>query len=211
VSPAAEALFVVSAVIAIGGAVGTVVARNPLRAAVALLVNISALAGIFLVATAPLLAVIQLLVYAGAVVVLFIFVIMLLGPAATAESSMRGMTAKTVSLALMAMIGIAITFGIAGFEPGVVPVAPAGFGSVEGLGTAIYREALLPFELVSITLLVAIVGAVAVARGRTAKELAEHRSKRAARQAGEAEQNERARKLSAEVAAHEHGLRDAAE
>ena len=72
-------LLIVSGLLALGGALGTVAANRPLRAAVALLVNIVALSGIFLSLHAQFLAMVQLIVYAGAVVVLFVFVIMMVG------------------------------------------------------------------------------------------------------------------------------------
>src|SRR5882672_12611846 len=73
-------LFIFCSIACIVGAIGTVVARNPVRSAVGLLTTIVGIAGLFLKLSAQFLAAIQLIVYAGAVVVLFVFVIMLLGP-----------------------------------------------------------------------------------------------------------------------------------
>ena len=177
-SAAGTALLVVSGLIAILGALMTIASRRPLRAAVGLLIHIIALAGLFLTVNAQLLAALQLLVYAGAVVVLFVFVIMLIGPASEVTSSTEGVMSRTVSLISIVGLMLIVTGALA--SAGIERGAPASdFGSVEALGMAIYRQALIPFEVVSITLLIAIVGAIAVARGRTTQEderIAEYRA-----------------------------------
>ena len=162
-------LFCVCAFVALAGAVGTVAARRPLRAAMALLAHIVALAGLYLTLHAQLLAAIQLLVYAGAIVVLFVFVIMLIGPASETSGSGPAGMVRMSSLVLMGMVTATIAFAIADTDPSA-PRLPAGYGEVEGVGGALYTQGLVPFEIISITLLVAIVGAVAVARGKTATE-----------------------------------------
>lgn len=176
-------LFALSALVALGGAIGTVAARRPLRAAMSLLINIIALSALYLTLNAHLLAAVQLLVYAGAVVVLFVFVIMLIGPGAEPPHRPRAIVLRMLSLTLMTMVTTTLAFGISGVAADWV-VAPADFGTVEGVGQALYKEALIPFEIVSITLLVAIVGAVAVARRSTRHEIAAKK----AREAGAAEQ-----------------------
>ena len=169
-SGAGTALLVVSGLIAVIGAVMTIAARRPLRAAVGLLVHIIALAGLYLTLHAHLLAALQLLVYAGAVVVLFVFVIMLIGPASEVSRSSEGTTQRVVGLTAIGALMLAVGGAIA--RAGVARGVPdERFGTVEGLGEAIYQQAVIPFEIVSITLLVAIVGAIAVARGRTVQEI----------------------------------------
>ncbi|MEM1418066.1 MAG: NADH-quinone oxidoreductase subunit J [Myxococcota bacterium] len=162
-------LFSVCAFVALVGAVGTVAARRPLRAAMALLAHIIALAGLYLTLHAELLAAIQLLVYAGAIVVLFVFVIMLIGPASETEGSGKAGMIRMTSLVLMGMVTATIAFAIADVDP-THPRLPEGYGGVEAVGGALYTQGLVPFETISITLLVAIIGAVAVARGKTAVE-----------------------------------------
>src|SRR5271168_4322042 len=85
-----QVYFYGCAAVAIAGAIATVVSKNPIRGAMGLLLMILALAGLFLAAHAQFLAAIQLIVYAGAIVVLFLFVIMLLGPDATPPHDSRG-------------------------------------------------------------------------------------------------------------------------
>ena len=160
------ALFVVMAIFAIAGALITILSRRPLHAALGLLMNIVSLAGIFLTLHAQLLAVLQVLVYAGAIVVLFVFVIMLLGPAAEVGPIEGRVASRTLSTALTIAVVLAVSTSVVYFDAPWEPVS-AEFGTVEGLGMAIYKQALVPFEVIAITLLVAIVGAIAVARSRT--------------------------------------------
>lgn len=207
-----DLLWIVCAFVALGSAVATVMFRNPLRAAVSLLIHIIALAGIFLTLNAHLLAALQLLVYAGAVVVLFIFVIMLIGPSATTPpGNVRGLLTRTVSVALMGIITTAIAFTLIQVTAPYVaiPQCPPGagaecgqFGGVEGLGTVLYRETLVPFELVGVLLLVAIVGAVAVARGRTPAEIEAAKQARLEREKEDAARRAEEERLAAEVSAH---------
>lgn len=189
-----QAYFFVCAAVALAGALFTVLAKNPIRGAMGLLLMILAIAGLFLALHAQFLAAIQLIVYAGAIVVLFLFVIMLLGPSATSPSDERGRISRTVSGALFGAGGLAalwMVMSTAKEHPLVVAAAgvakaadpknanaaaeaakllastPQDFGSVDAFGRVIFTQALLPFELSSALLMVAIVGAVAVARGRS--------------------------------------------
>lgn len=175
-STGGEIVFAICAVVAIVAAVLTVSLRSPLRAAFALLTNILALAGLYVTLHAHLLAAIQLIVYAGAVVVLFVFVIMLIGPASMPErTDHKGLLLRAASAVVMALVGGAIAFSVAGVSRPYVDVnqcegavAECGqFGGVDALAGAIYRDAAVPFELVSVLLLVAVLAAVAVARGHS--------------------------------------------
>jgi NADH-quinone oxidoreductase subunit J len=126
-----------------------------------------------------LLAALQLLVYAGAVVVLFVFVIMMLGPAAEDTPALRGVVAKTAAAALMGMAALSLGAALAVFAPerAVIESCAPGqgaecqqFGGVIGFSADLFGDGVLPFELISILLTVAIVGAIAVARGHTVLE-----------------------------------------
>ncbi|MDB4944100.1 MAG: NADH-ubiquinone oxidoreductase chain [Labilithrix sp.] len=165
-----QAYFWVCAAIAITGAVFTVIAKNPVRGAMGLLMTILAIAGIYLALHAQFLAAIQLIVYAGAIVVLFIFVIMLLGPDATPPHDERGRVVRTIGGGLFGVAGLAAMSLIVRSSPAVpkgqlLADAPADFGSVDAFGRIIFSSALVPFELSSALLMVAIIGAVAIARG----------------------------------------------
>ncbi|MFZ5890076.1 MAG: NADH-quinone oxidoreductase subunit J [Myxococcota bacterium] len=162
--------FALCSLVCLVGAVGTVIARNPIRGAMGLLATIVGIAGLFLQLSAQFLAAIQLIVYAGAVVVLFVFVIMLLGPdAAPAASRARGARWTGGVLAgLFALIAGGLS--LAAQSAPAVPFrdAPAEHGTVASVGQLMFTKALVPFELATALLIVAVVGAIAVARARVA-------------------------------------------
>jgi NADH-quinone oxidoreductase subunit J len=166
-----QAYFWVMALAAVGGALWTVMAKNPIRGAMGLLVMILSIAGIYLALHAQFIAAIQLIVYAGAIVVLFIFVIMLLGPDATPPSDSRGQVARTAGAVLFGAAGLAAMSLVIRTAPPIpqnarlLATPPQDFGSVEQFGRILFTDALVPFELSSALLMVAIIGAVAVARG----------------------------------------------
>jgi NADH-quinone oxidoreductase subunit J len=169
--------FYICAALAVAGAIATISAKNPIRGAMGLLLMILAIAGLFLALHAQFLAAIQLIVYAGAIVVLFLFVIMLLGPSATAPSDHRGRIPRTIGAALFAVVGLGAMALLVTSAP-KAPMGPSGypspagdFGSVDAFGRFIFTQGLVPFELSSALLMVAIVGAVAVARGRHKHEV----------------------------------------
>jgi len=150
------------------GGVITVAARNPIRGAMGLLATIVGIAGTYLQLSAEFLAAIQIMVYAGAVVVLFLFVIMLLGPAATGDGDTRGWSSRYLGAGLFLLGSAAALFLLRGVSTALSPMPPASpvLGSIEGLGRELFTVGLVPFEISSVLLLVAVVGAVAVARGR---------------------------------------------
>jgi NADH-quinone oxidoreductase subunit J len=164
-----QAYFWLCALVAVAGAGFTVSAKNPIRGAMGLLLMILAVAGLFLALHAQFLAAIQLIVYAGAIIVLFLFVIMLLGPDATPPHDQRGQVARTIGGALFAgtaLTAIVLVVRAAPEAPkALLASTPPDFGSVEKFGALLFSDAILPFELSSALLMVAIIGAVAVARG----------------------------------------------
>jgi NADH-quinone oxidoreductase subunit J len=140
----------------------------------ALLLHITSLAGLYLSLHAHLLAAIQMLVYAGAVVVLFVFVIMLIGPGAlSSRPDERGVSIKIIGAATIAIVAGTIAFQLGATDGGHVPIISCAegatgcieFGGVDALSHAIFVDGAVPFELISILLLVAIIVAIAVARG----------------------------------------------
>ena len=171
-STAGFLLFFFSAVFAIAGAVATVSAKRPLRAAMGLLVHVVALSALYLTLNSHLVAVLQLLIYAGAVVVLFVFVILLIGPAGEVTSSNDKLIGRVMAGCSAGAVLLLTAFSLSRHDAEFGPV-PIDYGTVEGLGEALYKGAMAPFEMVSITLLVAVVGAVAISRSRTAREKAE--------------------------------------
>jgi NADH-quinone oxidoreductase subunit J len=162
--------FVVGSLVALSGAFMTIASRSPIRSAVGLMINIVGIAALFLELNAQFLSAIQLIVYAGAVVVLFVFVIMLLGPdAGDGESSVgRARLARYGAGAFFAVLalGAAHLVSRSGLALTHFHKLPPGYGSVESIGTLLFGSDGVPFELATALLLVAVVGAIAVARGK---------------------------------------------
>jgi len=151
--------FYLLAALSLAGALITVTNKNPIRCAMGLLLTIVSVAGLFLALHAEFLAFIQLIVYAGAIIVLFIFVIMLLGPSATAPRDHHGRIPRTIGLVASQ----------ASFDR--IQRLDADFSTVDAIGRMLFSDGVVPFELSSGLLMVAIVGAVAVARGKQTHEL----------------------------------------
>ena len=162
--------FALCSIVALVGAVVTVAARNPIRGAVGLLATIFGIAGLFLRLNAQFLAAIQLIVYAGAVVVLFVFVIMLLGPDAGSTPAGVAKARSSRAVAGLLMVALAIATGVLALssasEPQVFGAVGDDHGSVEAVGRLLFSKGLVPFELATALLIVAVVGAIAVAKTR---------------------------------------------
>lgn len=168
---AGNIFFAVCGIAALVGALCTVLAKNPIRGAMGLLLTIVGIAGLFLKLNAQFLAAIQLIVYAGAVVVLFVFVIMLLGPDAghvEQVSEPKAKLSRALSGVLMAVISlVTLVLVLKSAEtPKRFGHVGATHGSVEAVGTQLFTKAVVPFELATALLIVAVVGAIAVARSR---------------------------------------------
>jgi len=182
------AYFYLCALLAVGGAVSVVAAKNPIRCAMGLLLLILSVAGLFLALRAQFLAAIQLIVYAGAIVVLFLFVIMLLGPAASTPSDRRGLAARVFGGGLFGLGGLASVTLVAQAARAAhrtipMPAPDASFGGIEAFGSVLFSDALVPFEVSSGLLMVAVVGAIAVARGRQGSHSLSHGEQEVARAA----------------------------
>jgi NADH-quinone oxidoreductase subunit J len=162
--------FGLSSLLALFGAFMTIASRSPIRSAVGLLITIVGIAALFLKLNAQFLAAIQLIVYAGAVVVLFVFVIMLLGPdAGDGEGTVaRARLARYGAGAFFALLalGAAHLVSRSGGKPTLFGVARPEHGSVEAIGSLLFQSEIIPFELTTALLIVAVVGAIAVARGK---------------------------------------------
>jgi NADH-quinone oxidoreductase subunit J len=159
--------FVIAGAIAVASAVGVVVARNSVHSAVFLALNFFCLAILYLLLHAEFLFYVQIAVYAGAIMVLFLFVVMLIRvrTEGTEEDELRWQKPVAVALAVV-LIGQAIVVARAVAAEGTKPMpqVAASFGRVEAIGKLLLTKYLLPFELTSILLLVAILGAVVLAR-----------------------------------------------
>ena len=152
-------VFIVLAVLTIGGALGVVVTRNVVHAALALLVSLVAVAGVYLVLFAEFLALVQVLIYGGAIIIVLLFAIML-----TRSADYPRVTDNKqwplAALASLAFLGVlAPAFLIYRVEGSVSQNA-----SFTGIGESLFTTWAVPFEIASLVLLVALIGAIIIAR-----------------------------------------------
>lgn len=157
-----ETLFFIFALMAIVSAVIVIVNRNPIYCAVSLVVTLFSLAGIFLLLEAYFLAVVQIIIYAGAIMVLFLFVIMLLNPDKEEKFlSLRNPRILIIALLSVTFIGMIISLvsGSVNYI-GEVTGSVGDLGTTKNIGLTLFTKYLLPFEIASLLLLVALVGAV---------------------------------------------------
>jgi len=164
---AESVMFTVFAVPLVLAALGVVLSKSPMYAAMNLVAAFFFMAGIYVLLTAHLIAFMQILVYAGAVMVLFLFVIMLLsiGDEHLVKEKHKAMQLVGAggAVALVAVIANAVVTAVEGRS--WAAVGPD-FGTVKAVGRVLFTQYLLPFEATSLLLLVAIVGAVVVAKER---------------------------------------------
>ncbi len=147
------------------GAVATVTRRNPVVAAVCLVGTLFCTGGLYLLLQATFMAAIQVMVYAGAIMVLFIFVIMAVDHPEREEIGLKQfLGVKLVGLAAMALIFLRLLSVFLGPDVRGPRAVPESYGDVASLGRLLFSDYLFPFEAISILLLVAIVGAVVVSR-----------------------------------------------
>ncbi len=164
-------IFAVSAIIAIFGAVMMIAQRNPVASVLYLILSMVAQAVLYIQLSAVFMAVILLIVYAGAILVLFLFVIMLLNLRGTEDLGQESYPMRTGAKVILAgLFFVEGTFVVkSGFFPeagptGMLQSMPETFGSVEAVAELLFTKYLYPFELTSILLLSAIVGAVVLAK-----------------------------------------------
>jgi NADH-quinone oxidoreductase subunit J len=158
-------LFVVFALVAVVAAVNLVVQRHPISSALSLIAVMGSLAVLYLLLGAEFLAAAQIVVYAGAVMVLFIFVIMLLNAGEeqpSAKSWFAQVAGAPLLLAFIALMG----YLILDFLPRLraVDFGTWAGGTARAIGNALFKDYLLPFEVTSVLVLIAILGAVVLAR-----------------------------------------------
>jgi NADH-quinone oxidoreductase subunit J len=158
-------LFLLMAALTVASALTVIVHPNPIYSALGLVSTLFMLAVLFLGLDAQMVAVLQIIVYAGAIVVLFLFVIMLLNLQVEERSSAAPPMVGIAAIGGLAMGGLVI-LGIVRTPLGAPVPVHTGFGGTEALAERLFTVYLLPFELTSLLLLVAIVGAVVVGRKR---------------------------------------------
>jgi len=160
----AEGLFYAFSVLAVLGALGLILSRHPMQGAMCLVITMISLAGLYALLSAQLIFVLQLIVYAGAIMSLILFIIMFLNiqtkDLPEEKHRFYFLLGGIVLLAPVASFLIKIVKTIPGSEATIVG---NGFGGVKEVGLVLFQDWLLPFEIVSILLLVALVGSVVLA------------------------------------------------
>lgn len=157
-------LFFIFAAMAVGGAVNLLAQKHPISSALSLIVVMASIAGLYMLLGAEFVAVIQVIVYAGAIMVLFTFVIMLLNAGEEERTPGGSRIAWMFGFPAMLAVGLLVAWALVERNPSMAVPAGALYGSGKDIGRLLFRSYLLPFEITSVLILIAIMGAVVLAR-----------------------------------------------
>ncbi|MEK6221183.1 MAG: NADH-quinone oxidoreductase subunit J [Chloroflexota bacterium] len=163
-------VFFILAIIAVAAAVGMIISRNAVYSALYLILNFGTVSVFYLLLGAPFIAMAQITVYAGAIMVLFLFVIMLLGAEHLDRSPLfdwQKPLAIVLGVALVVEAGYALF--VRDLIPGVIREAVSGHASPEQIGLTLFNDYFLPFQITAVLLLVAMIGAIVITK-RESKE-----------------------------------------
>lgn len=169
-------VFWPTAVMSLGAAMGMILSPNAVHSALALVVNLFTLAVFYVLLEAHFLAAAQIVVYAGAIMVLFLFVIMLLGVDREEDLDEPLKWQRPLGVLLVGVLGLGLVVALRGaFD--TTPFKGLGTanasGNVEGLGRSLFTSYLFPFEVTSLLLLVAAIGAMVIGKRRRAQDMIE--------------------------------------
>ncbi len=163
-------VFYMFAALSVAGALLVITHKNPVSSAVSLVLTLFSTAVLFVLLLAHFVSAIQILVYAGAIMVLFLFTVMFLNLRPEALRFDAGNMAFKVSVFLVVLLFTgyfaSMAFNEAFSGQGASAAPPEGFGTVEGVGRLLFNDYLLPFELTSVLIVAAIIGVVAIAKRR---------------------------------------------
>lgn len=163
--PGQPIVFIILAVIAVATALGTIISRNAIYSALLLVFNFATIAVLYLVLGAPFIALSQITVYAGSIMVLFLFVIMLLGAERLPMSDqLRWQPWVAIPLGLILAGEFAYNIFRWTAEAAAVAQPPANFGAPQAIGEMLFTRFVLPFEVTGVILLTATIGAIFLAR-----------------------------------------------
>lgn len=159
-------IFIFLAIMAVASALAMVITRNTVNSALFLVLNMVALAGVYLLLQAQFVAVIQVIVYAGAIMVLFLFVIMLLNVDAEESLFSRFRIKYFVAFIFGVAVLAQILYSIGSVSEMLPEISPqmAHIGTVEAIGDALFKEYILPFHVVALLLTAAATGALMIAQ-----------------------------------------------
>ena len=161
-------VFVIAGAACLAGALGVVLSENPVHAALSLVGTLFGIAVLFVAQEANFLAAVQVIVYAGAIVVLILFVLMLLGVDQVEDLSIEPLVGQRVAAGIVSLGILALTVGAlasTGYEAtGVVGTLDTSVPDINRLGESLFTDYLYAFEIVSVLLVIAVVGAILMAR-----------------------------------------------
>jgi len=159
-----EIVFILIGLVTLGAAVLCVTSRNVVRAALWLVVSLSGLAGLYLVLTAEVVAIVQVLIYVGAVVVLLLFGLMVTRAPIGLQPELNTANRPVAVVVALAAFGLLVVALIDAFRFAYLDLSVGGQGSPEAIGAALFGSWVLPFEVLSVLLLAALIGAIAITR-----------------------------------------------
>ncbi len=163
-----DVVFIVAALLAIGSALGVVLSGNPFHSSLSLILNLVALATLYLLLQSDFLAAAQVIVYAGAVMIMFLFVTAYLGGRADEPTVSRPPWQTAAALVAAVALASEIIFAVGRHSLGAGPLVPDSFGSPQNISVSFLGRYLLAFEATSIMLMIAAVGAVVLGSRRAA-------------------------------------------
>ena len=166
-----QVLFLFLAIVAIVSALGAVLARSPINSAMWMVLNLIAVAGLYITLNALFIGVLQVLVYAGAIMVLILFVIMLLNLGsmpAPAEVQWKHVVAFMLGVALLTQLTFVLAMGLDALPELAVSEDAVAASSAGEIGKMLFTRYALPFEIIAILLLAATIGAVMLAKRKLA-------------------------------------------
>jgi NADH-quinone oxidoreductase subunit J len=157
-----ELLFLLFAAVAVGAAINVLIQKHVLYSSLSLIVLLTAMSGLFVLMQAEFLAVINVIVYAGAIMVLFVFVIMLLNLPRDEDGDDRLRWLKFIGIPM----GLFLLFMVIRtvWNVSAAPASPQFAGTAQAIGASLFTDYLLPFELTSLLILIALMGAVVFAK-----------------------------------------------
>ena len=167
---AVQLIFVLLGLVAVGSGLLVVTTRNMVHAALWLVVTLGAVAGVYLILAAEFVAWVQILIYVGAVVVLLLFALMLTKAPTGPQPDLnvgRVLPAAVVAALVTALLAVTV---VAGFQDVRIDLDAAVVGSAEVTGATIFQKWVLPFEVLSVLLLAALIGAIVLSRSQQAPE-----------------------------------------
>lgn len=156
-------LFWILAVISVLSAIGVVVAKNPVHSVLLLIVTFFSIAGLYILLNAQFLAVVHIIVYAGAIMVLFLFVIMLMNLNASGEPQKNNLV-KFAGVVSGGLLLIVLVAALKQANTGMLMEGSSNIGLIQNLGQALFKDFVLPFEVSSILFLSAMIGAIVIGK-----------------------------------------------